>query len=104
MGFHRLQSDPQLYLKRIDPDDFIIISTHVDDLFIISRQNGNIQDTLNTLRNTYQLTTMDDPTFHLGLHIAHNRDKGIMTLDQTAFIDNLLNEHGFIDATEREPQ
>ena len=25
MGFHRLQSDPQLYLKRIDPDDFIII-------------------------------------------------------------------------------
>jgi len=102
MGFHRLHSDPQLYLKRIDPDDFIIISTHVDDLFIISRQNGNIQDTLNTLRNTYQLTTMDDPTSHLGLHIAHDRDKGIMTLDQTAFIDNLLNEHGFIDATERE--
>ena len=102
MGFHRLQSDPQLYLKRIDPDDFIIISTHVDDLFIISQQTSNIQDTLNTLRNTYQLTTIDDPTSHLGLHIAHDRDKGIMTLDQTAFIDNLLNEHGFIDATERE--
>ena len=36
------------------------------------------------------------------LHIAHDRSKGIMTLDQTAFIDDLLNEHGFIDATERE--
>ena len=62
MGFHRLQSDPQLYLKRIYPNDFIIISTHVDDLFIISRQTSNIQDTLNTLRNTYHLTTIDDPT------------------------------------------
>ena len=42
MGFRRLQSDPQLYLKRISPDDFVIICTHVDDLFLISRQTVNI--------------------------------------------------------------
>ena len=42
MGFHRLQWDPQLYLKRISPDDFIIISTHADDLFITFRQTSNI--------------------------------------------------------------
>ena len=86
MDFHRLKSDPQLYLKRISPDDFIIISTHVDDLFIISRQTSNVQDTLNTLRKTCQFTTIDDPTSNLGLHIAHDRDKGIMPLDHTAFI------------------
>ena len=101
MGFHRLQSDPQLYLKRISPDDFVIISTHVDELFLISRQTVNIQATLDALRRTYQLTTKDDPTSHLGLHIAHDRVRGTMTLDQTAFIDNLLSEHGLTDATGR---
>ena len=45
MGFHRLQSNPQLYLKRISLDDFVIISTHVDDLFLISRQTVHIQAT-----------------------------------------------------------
>ena len=60
MGFNRLQSDPQLYLRRLE-DDFVIIFTHVDDLFIISRNNNNIHATLDALRQTYQLTTKDDP-------------------------------------------
>ena len=47
-------------------------------------------------------TTKDYPTSHFGLHIAHDRVRGTMTLDQTAFIDNLLSEHGLNDATGRE--
>jgi len=39
MGFTRLQSDPQLYLRKLPDDDFVIISTHVNDLFRISRDN-----------------------------------------------------------------
>ena len=37
----------------------------------------------------------------LGLHITHDRERGIMTLDQTAFIDALTNEHGFDDCSQR---
>ena len=37
MGFHRLQYDPQLYLKRISHDDLVIISSYVNDLSLISR-------------------------------------------------------------------
>ena len=55
MGFNRLQSDPQLYRRRLE-DDFVIISTHVD-LFIISRDSKNIHATLDALHQTYQLTT-----------------------------------------------
>ena len=30
MGFTRLQSDPQLYIRKLQDDDFVIISTYVD--------------------------------------------------------------------------
>jgi len=102
MGFARLQSDPQLYLRKLPDDDFVIISTHVDDLFIISRDNKHIHATLESLSRSYKLTTKNDPTSHLGLHITHDRERGIMTLDQTAFIDALINEHGFDDCSVRE--
>jgi len=47
-----LPLDPQLYLKCIAHDGFVIISTYVDDIFFISRQTGHIQDALDTLRKT----------------------------------------------------
>ena len=69
MGFTRLQSDPQLYMRKLPDDDFVIISTPVDDLFIISRDNNHIHATLESLSRTYQLTTKNDPTSHLGLTV-----------------------------------
>jgi len=87
MGFTRLQSDPQLYIRKLQDDDFVIISTHVDDLFIISRDNKHIHATLESLSQTYQLSTKDDP------RLSHY-SCGLMTLDQTAFIDTFTNEHG----------
>ena len=75
MGFTRLQSDPQLYIRKLQDDDFVIISTHVDDLFIISRDNKYIQETLESLSQTYQITTTVDPTSHFGIHITHDRER-----------------------------
>ena len=101
MVFTRLQSDPQLHFRKLQ-DDVVIISTHVDDLFIISHDNKHIHATLESLGQTYKLTTRDDFTSHLGLHITHERERGLMTLDQTAFVDTLNNENGFDDCSLRE--
>ena len=74
MGLNHLQSDPQLFLCRLK-DDFVINSTHVDDFLIISRNSNNTHATLDALRQTYPLTTKDDPTTHLGLHIKHEFER-----------------------------
>ena len=71
MGFTRLQSDPQLYTRRIHDDDFVIISTHVDDLFIISRDNKYIQETLESLSQSYQIIMTVDPTAFILLMIEN---------------------------------
>ena len=70
IGFKKLISDQCVFIKNIlNTQEFIIISTHVDDLGVIASSQKLIDNTKLELQNIYKMTITLNNEYYLGLHI-----------------------------------
>lgn len=69
MGFQSLKHDSNVFRH-----NQIIISTYVDDFMIISPSHDQINQTITTLSNAFQLKDLGEMTKFLGINIEQNTD------------------------------
>ena len=86
----------QCVFYKFDNGHFTIIATWVDDLMICSNDPG-----ISSLRQQFEakgfkISTFEDLDWFLGISIKTNKD-GTITLDQSAYIDHLLNKFNMTD-------
>ena len=88
-GYDQSQADPCVYSKWIG-SDYIIMSTHVDDFYVISSKDELInilQKTLTTAFGT--ITTKSDNILeYLGMAVRKNDDQSI-TISQRPYFDKM---------------
>ena len=95
MGFTRSAADPCLY-HRGTGQDSIWIAVFVDDILQISPSEAMIKTFRQQLAQRYQIGD-DTPDWLLGIRIRHDRKKGVTTLSQQQYIDDLLRKLGMTD-------
>ena len=90
-------SDPLLFIKRFSPIDFIIISLHVDDFYVISTQESHLSDFYNKMQEKYtNITAHHGPDLiYLGLVISHDRINHNISISQPAYTEKFLQKCGF---------
>ncbi|MGB0243952.1 MAG: reverse transcriptase domain-containing protein [Candidatus Nanopelagicales bacterium] len=91
-GFTQSEFDPCCFYKK-GPDGIIFILTYVDDILAFSTRGGNLRDAW----AAEFFAEFDVTDFGTDLHdfisIHIDQNEGFTTLDQTKFIDAIVNEY-----------
>jgi hypothetical protein len=77
---------------RITSSETTYIIVYVDDTFIFSNTQANIDKVITSIGKHYEVTLDREATSFLGLHLAHNTD-GTVTITQPKLLTKLFSLH-----------
>ncbi|SPC63224.1 related to retrotransposon protein [Ustilago sp. UG-2017b] len=90
--FHRLDCAPCIYTRGKD-DDFAIVIIYVDDTLIITPKLETAKRIKEEIGRRWKMEEGGDVSHFLGIKISRNREARTMSLEQTSYVKQLLNEH-----------
>jgi hypothetical protein len=92
IGFRQIASDNCVY--RFDKgDSFVIATVFVDDIAFATNDSLLLAGLKDSFEDTYDITSVKDLTFYLGLHIVRDRLNKSITLLQDGYIDSLIEKY-----------
>jgi hypothetical protein len=97
MGFKRIQSDHGLYIYLRD-DLRILMPVFVDDITLACKDGAKIDSVVQELSQHFKLRDLGPTTQLLGLEIHRDCPNHCLSICQSQFITNLLQEHGLSDS------
>ena len=97
MGFKRVQSDHGLYIYLRDGVR-ILMPVFVDDITLAGKDGAKIDFVVQELSKHFKLRDLGPTTQLLGMEIHRDRSKHLLSLSQSQYITNLLQEHGLQDS------
>ena len=74
-------------------ENSVILSTHVDDILIISKNLELIHSVEEELKKIYDLTINEVPHSYLGMQIEQNRELGTLKLSMPGYTQRILNDY-----------
>lgn len=96
MGFESSKVDPCLYIlnkNSIDLNVYIVL--YVDDVLIVTKCVQTMQQLKKCLMQQFEMTDLLDIKLFLGIRIERTNDK--VTLDQSTYLQNVLNKFSMND-------
>ncbi|GJU29448.1 putative ribonuclease H-like domain-containing protein [Tanacetum coccineum] len=91
-GFHRGQINKTLFIKRLK-GDIILVQVYVDDIIFGSTKKSLCDDFEQIMHNRFQMSSMGELTFFLGLQVKQKED-GIF-ISQDKYVGEILKKFGF---------
>jgi hypothetical protein len=88
-GFVQSSLDPGLYVLRRNNGDTLLLVVHVDDMAFTSNSASLMAEFKEALGRRFKVTFDGQLTWFLGLAIEHDVDGGVLTINQTQYIDRL---------------
>ena len=89
IGFTQSQSDHCVYINNTTG---IILAMWVDDLIIFGKDMSTIDELKQQLRSEFEMKDLGDLKYFLGVHVTRNRQNRQLTIDQTTYIQMLLEK------------
>ncbi|XP_018403755.1 PREDICTED: retrovirus-related Pol polyprotein from transposon TNT 1-94 [Cyphomyrmex costatus] len=90
IGFTQSKTDQYVYIYTKE-DKKIIIAVYVDDLLIFSNDKKLKEITKSKLMKQFKMKDLGEVRHCLGLRITRDRDAGKIWIDQSAYIENIVN-------------
>ena len=97
LGFEQSLADPGIYTKRKNGSFEIMLIVYVDDIIAAGHGEDWILPLHHQLSEHFEITHDGEATWCLGTGIDHNPN-GSITLHQSKYIDDMLNNFNMIDA------
>ncbi|GJZ58608.1 putative ribonuclease H-like domain-containing protein [Tanacetum coccineum] len=91
-GFQRGQIDKTLFIKRVK-GDILLVQVYVDGIIFRSTRNEMCNKFEKMMHKKFQMSSMGELTFFLGLQVAQ-KDDGIF-ISQDKYVDEILKKFGF---------
>jgi len=93
MGFVRNGYDPCVYNKKTE-DGFVTVHTHVDDLKISSKSEGQLLKVIDDLKDIYREITVheDDTHDYLGMIMSRDRKNQCVTINMEKYVIDCIEE------------
>jgi hypothetical protein len=84
--------DDEIHLATyIGPD--LIVAVYVDDLMIVARTKGIIEDFKRSLIKRFDIKDFGEATDYLGIEIDRNREKGTLKISQGKYFEGVLKRY-----------
>lgn len=96
LGFNNSQYEPCLFAKT-KGDVKIIIGLYVDDFLIFSNNDRETEELKKLLALEFKLKDLGFVRQYLGMRINVNKDKSVITIDQTQYIEQLVERFQMSD-------
>ena len=98
LGFERTYSDAGVYVYRRQGGDFTtIVVLYVDDLLLFGDRPSHIKHVKDALKKQYKMTDLGPVQRFLGLRITRDRSTRTIDIDQTEYIQSVLERFGMAD-------
>ena len=81
-----------------EKDETIFLILFVDDLLMFGRNGNRIQEIKINLSKRFSIKDLGETKIYLGINIDYDYKKGIMKLDQSAYIESLAQKYNITDA------
>jgi transposase InsO family protein len=94
LDFTRTDADPCVYTKIINGFS-TVLTVWVDDLIICGDAPQEIDATVKSLKNMFEIKDLGEPKLLLGIQIIRDDKTGTITLSQKNYIDTILNRFGY---------
>jgi hypothetical protein len=97
LAYTNTKTDYCCYARR-QGENFAIVLVWVDDL--VTFTNSPIQSNIveKELREKFEIKSLGEPSMLLGMKVSHDKEKQIVTLSQTHYIDKIIERVGLQDA------
>ena len=89
-GYKRSDTDHCLYTKQAKDGSLLILILYVDDMLIVGNNNDEIAALKSKLNATFDMKDLGAANHILGMRITRNRDKKVLFVSQSAYIDKVL--------------
>ena len=89
-GYKRSDTDHCLYTKRAKDGSLLILILYVDDMLIAGNNSDEIAALKSKLNATFDMKDLGAASHILGMRITQNRDKKVLFVSQSAYIDKVL--------------
>ena len=95
-GLSKSKVDPCVYYK-ISGDKMLYVAVYVDDLLILSNDEKQKLELKNNLKSNFKMKDIGEARFVLGIQIKRDRKKGMISLDQELYINEILSRFNTMD-------
>lgn len=90
MGFERSKCDPCVYVKRSSKELLTIVAVHVDDILIISNDQGEKCKVKSRLSEKFESKDLGELKYFLGISVERDRKMGVIRLSQKSYLEKVL--------------
>ena len=97
-GYHKMQADHCVFVKKFEGGDFLILLLYVDDMLIVGRDQAKIQMLKKALNRTFSMKDLGLARQILGMHIIRNRSKKQLWLSQERYVTKVLQRFNMSEA------
>lgn len=97
LGFAKSSSDPSLYIHTRGTSSVILL-VYVDDILMASNSEHLLRVIKQLLTSEFEMTEMGEPSYLLGVQIKRDKIKGILTLNQAKYVEDMLVKFKMQDA------
>nr|GEY01194.1 putative ribonuclease H-like domain-containing protein [Tanacetum cinerariifolium] len=92
-GYRRGAIDKTLFIKQ-DKKDIILVQVYIDDIIFGSTKKSWCDEFEELMKNTFQMSSIGELTFFLGLHVKQ-KDDGIF-ISQDKYVAEILKKFDFL--------
>lgn len=93
LGFMQSSYDPCIFMMQ-NSQNLLYVAVYVDDLLIFTNNKKKKQWLKSELASKFQMKALGKAHYCLGMRIMQDRDAGLITLDQTRYIHEMLKKFG----------
>ena len=92
-GYNPSDADPCIYVKS-NEGKICIIALYIDDTVIASNCEDMMKSAKKMLNEKFDMTDLGEVKSVLGMAVKRNRKEGILTIDQSSYVQNVLKRFG----------
>ena len=95
LGFEPCYSEPSVF---INLSTGIIIGLYVDDIVLLGPKLQDIEAVIKDISGFWEIKDIGDIGIILGIRVRRNRQERSLKIDQSGYIQELLERHRLVDA------
>jgi hypothetical protein len=91
LGLSPCNNDPACYVLK-KGGELLVMAVHVDDMLVATKSTAQRDWIISKLSEKVTLKVELEPKWLLHMHIDYNREAGVLKLDQSAYLKDVLNK------------
>jgi len=94
LGFEKSQADDCLYILREKGEIVMLVLMYVDDMAVTGKSIEKVQGFKTALSHEFEISDLGELKYILGIQIMRNREVRTISMNQTAYIHQILARFG----------